>query len=300
MKKFHSTFIRLSASFVVGTLMAATAQADQAVLIEGAGIAITVDDMRADAKRMPPEMQGLVLSKPQTVTQIASNLYARRALAMRAEEQGLDKQPSIQALLKVARDKVLSDAMLEVIDKNAVPNPSALEGLARNFYKTNPDKYKTPEEIRISHILVTDSDLVASRAKAEALLKQIKDGADFAQLAKENSSDKATADKGGDLGFFGRGRMLPEFETAAFELKNLGDVSGIIPTKFGLHIIKLNERRLPRMRDFEEVRDEIVKELTSGILQDARATEAQNFQSNAKINQSAIEEFSSNYKPNAK
>lgn len=298
MNQLKSTFIRFSAVLAAG-VFATAACAESAVLIEGAGIAITADDMRADAQRMPPEMQGLVLSKPQTVTQIASNLYARRALAARAEEQGLDRQPTVQALLKVARDKVLSDAMLEAIDKQATPDPTALERMARNVYTTNLDKYKSPEEIHISHILIGGSD-AAARGKAEALLKQVQDGADFAQLAKDNSNDPATAGKGGDLGFFGKGRMVPEFESAGFALDRPGAVSDVIQTKFGFHIIKLNDRRLPRQKDFAEVKADIVKELTSGLLQDARAAEAQKFQSNAKVNQPAVEAFSSAYKPVAK
>ncbi len=299
MTQLKSILIRRAMVTVATTFVAAVAYAEQAVLIEGAGIAITTDDMRADAQRMPPEMQGLVLSKPQTVTQIASNLYARRALAARAEEQGLDKQPAVQALLKVARDKVLSDAMLEAIDKQAMPNSAALERMARNVYATNPDKFKTPEEIHISHILIAGSDDTA-RLKAEAVLKQLREGSDFAQLAKDHSTDTATAGKGGDLGFFGRGRMVPEFELAAFTLDRPGAISDVIQTKFGFHIIKLNDRRLPRQKDFEEVKADIVKDLTSTLLQDARATEAQKLQSNAKVNQPAIDAFSSGYKPVSK
>ncbi|WP_440107031.1 peptidylprolyl isomerase [Acidovorax sp. BL-A-41-H1] len=299
MKQANQTFIQLAAVVALGAFSAVSVHAEQAPLVEGAGIVITADDMRADAQRMPPEMQGLVLSKPQTVSQIASNLYARRALAVRAEEQGLDKQPSVQALLKVARDKVLSDAMLEAIDKQSMPNPSALERMALNVYKTNPEKYKTSEEVGISHILIGGSDAEA-RSKAEALLKQIRGGEDFARLAKDNSTDAATASKGGDLGFFGRGRMVPEFEVAAFQLDRPGSVSDVIQTKFGFHIIKLNDRRLPRLRDFSEVKAEIVKELTASVLQDARAAEAQKFQANAKFNQAAIEAFSSGYKPATK
>ena len=90
-----------------------TAPANAAPLIEGQSVAITVQDMQADSLRMPPEMRSIVLQKPDTVLQVASNLYARRIFAERALSEGLDKDPQVQALLRVARDKVLSDAMLE-------------------------------------------------------------------------------------------------------------------------------------------------------------------------------------------
>lgn len=299
MKLLKSHLFHLSTVFAIGSFAASAVHADPSVLIEGAGIAITADDMRADAQRMPPEMQGLVLSKPQTVTQIASNLYARRALAVRAQEQGLDKQPAVQAMLKVARDKVLSDAMLEHIDKQTTPDEGALERLARNVYVVNPERFKTAEEVHLSHILFPGAD-AAAKTKAEAILKRLRAGEDFAQLAKDNSGDAGTAAKGGDLGFVSRGRMVPEFEVAAFELDRPGAVSEIVQTKFGFHIIKLNERRLPRVREFAEVKADIVKDVKSNLLQEARAAEAQKLQSNAKVNQQAVEAFSAGYKPAGK
>ncbi|RKY25347.1 MAG: hypothetical protein DRP62_01485 [Planctomycetota bacterium] len=96
-------------------------------------------------------------------------------------------------------------------------------------------------------------------AKTRELLKQIKDGADFATLAKANSSCPS-AQKGGDLGFFSRGRMVPAFEKAAFELK-VGQVSDIVETQFGYHIIKLTDRKDAVVKTFEQAKDDIIKML---------------------------------------
>ena len=110
-------------------------------------------------------------------------------------------------------------------------------------YNDNFELYSTPEQIRASHILLktTGKDEAAVRARAEGLLKQARAGADFAQLATKNSEDEGTAAKGGDLDYFGRGRMVPEFDEGAFALKQPGQISDLIKTQYGFHIIKLVE-----------------------------------------------------------
>src|SRR4029453_14334595 len=112
------------------------------------------------------------------------------------------------------------------------------------FYKQNNAQYSTPEQIRASHILFkTDGkDEAAVKAQAEAVLKRAKAGEDFAALAKQYSEDDSNKDKGGDLDYFGRGTMVPEFDTAAFAMK-AGDISDLVKTSFGFHIIKLADHR---------------------------------------------------------
>ncbi|PTT16085.1 peptidylprolyl isomerase [Acidovorax sp. HMWF029] len=244
---------------------------------------------------MPPEMRSVVLQKTETVMQVASNLYARRVFAERAAAEGLDKNPQVAAALKVARDKVLSDAMLEHIDKKAVPSDAAVEALARNIYRAKPDRFKADEEVKIRHILLAEKT-PESRAKAEQVLDELKKGADFAALAKERSADTGSAAKGGELGYFTKGRMVPEFETAAFALSKPGEISGLVETKFGYHILQLDDRRPPRTRAFEEVREELMKEVRTTAAQDARVAEAQKIQQGAKINHEAIDAFAASYK----
>jgi peptidyl-prolyl cis-trans isomerase C len=263
-------------------------------LIEGEKITITVQDMHADALRMPAEMRPQVFAKPQTVTQIASNLYARRAMALRAEADGVDKDPAVAAALRIARDKVLSDALMEKMDKAATPSDEAAEKMARTIYKAKPDRFKADEQVRIRHILIS-ATTPGAREKIDQVLKQLSSGAEFSNLAKELSADPGSAAKGGDLGFFTKGRMVPEFEAAAFALKKQGDVSGIVETKFGFHVLQLEEKRPAGIRPFEEVREELLKEVKNSVVQEARVAEAQKLQQNAKINTSAIANFSSEF-----
>ena len=293
LKSLNSPFLSRAVLVVVAALCAPAWAADDA-LIECEKIKITVQDMKADALRMPAEMRPQVLGKPQTVTQIASNLYARRAMALRAESDGLEKDPAVVAALRIARDKVLSDAYLEKLDKAAAPTDEAAEKMAQTVYKAKSDRFKVDEQIRVRHILISPTTPNA-REKIDEVVKKLASGAEFAALAKEVSADPGSAAKGGDLGFFAKGRMLPEFETAAFALKKKGDVSGVIETKFGFHVLQLEEKRPAGIRPFDEVRDELIKEVKNSVVQDARVSEAQKLQQGAKVNAPAVSAFAAEY-----
>lgn len=130
------------------------------------------------------------------------------------------------------------------------------------FYKQNQVQYSTPEQIRASHILLKTEgkDEAAVRKQAEDLLQRVKAGADFAALAKQYSEDEVSGTKGGDLDYFGRGAMVPEFEASAFAMKT-GDVSDLVKTSFGFHIIKVVDRREAATRALADVRTEIEDQL---------------------------------------
>ena len=126
----------------------------------------------------------------------------------------------------------------------------------RNYYEQNLQTYKMPERVRAAHILFktegkTPEDVAKIRTKAMDVLKQAKSGADFAALAKKHSED-TTASNGGDLGFFGRGQMVPPFESSAFSL-GIGAISDLVTSQFGFHIIKVLEKQEARTQKFEEV-----------------------------------------------
>ncbi len=145
------------------------------------------------------------------------------------------------------------------------------EEYTRQYYLENQQQFEIPEQVRASHILIkpdtSDPNVepalakVAARAKAEELLKQIKDGADFAELAKANSGCPSSV-RGGDLGFFSKGQMVPAFEEAAFAL-GVGQVSDIVETNFGYHIIKITDKKDASTKTFEEVKDNLVEMLTA-------------------------------------
>ena len=275
-------------------LSSVPAMAAEPALIQGPIAAISKADIEADSLRMPPEMRSIVLAKPQTVTQVASNLYTRRVMANQAESEGLAKSPEVLAALQVARDKVLSDAYLAKIDEKSIPNDAAVESLARNIYKARPERFKSAEQLHARHILIAGND-AAARAQAEKVLEDIKGGADFAKLAEEKSADKGSAAKGGDLGFFEADKMVPQFAAAAGELKKAGDLSGVVESQFGFHIIKLEGRRPAGTKPYAEVRDELIKEVRANLQQESRIAEAKKLQQGAAINSQAIDAFAAGY-----
>jgi peptidyl-prolyl cis-trans isomerase D len=129
-------------------------------------------------------------------------------------------------------------------------------------YNNNIEQYSTPEQVRASHILLkTDGkDDAAVKAKAEDILKQAKSGADFAELAKKYSEDEGSAKNGGDLDYFGRGRMVPEFDQAVFAMAP-GQISDLVKTQYGYHIIKLVDKKNATTRPLQDVRQQIVDQL---------------------------------------
>jgi peptidyl-prolyl cis-trans isomerase D len=129
-------------------------------------------------------------------------------------------------------------------------------------YNANIEQYSTPEQIRASHILLKTegADAAEVRKKAEDLLARARGGADFAALATEFSQDEGSQPRGGDLDYFSRGRMVPEFEQAAFALEP-GAISDIVQTQFGLHVIMLTDKRPANVRPLDEVREQIAEQL---------------------------------------
>lgn len=152
-----------------------------------------------------------------------------------------------------------------------VPEPQI-----ESYYNSHKDDFRTKERVRARHILISILNKPADqipklKAKAEDLLKQIKAGADFAKLAQQNSDDKSNASKGGDLGWVMRGQMVPEFEKATFALKQ-GQISDVVTTNYGFHIVQVMEREDAHQRSLDEVKGEILATLKNQTLNDKMQT----------------------------
>jgi peptidyl-prolyl cis-trans isomerase D len=147
---------------------------------------------------------------------------------------------------------------VEALKAKVVVAPGDVE----KYYNDNIQTYSTPEQVRASHILLKTEgkDDAEVKAKAESILKQAKGGADFAELAKKYSEDEGSAAQGGDLDYFGRGKMVKEFEDVAFSLPP-GSISDLVKTQFGYHIIKVVDKREASTRPLDEVRAQITDQL---------------------------------------
>ncbi|MFN3325534.1 MAG: peptidylprolyl isomerase [Bryobacteraceae bacterium] len=144
--------------------------------------------------------------------------------------------------------------------------------LRRAYEQNKEERYRTPERVRARHILVMTTEkpkeeVEKLRAKAEDLLKQIKGGADFAELARKHSDDPGSAARGGDLDWIVRGQTVKNFEDTAFSLKPK-EISDVITTEYGFHIIQVQDKEVARLRPFEEVRGELVREIQRQAIYD--------------------------------
>ena len=168
-------------------------------------------------------------------------------------------------------DRLRTDARVDMViakllDAQVATLPGPSDAQAREFYDKNPDKFKQPEAVRASHILILADEKAdaatkkRARQKIDAILKQARSGADFAKLARENSQDNS-AQQGGDLNYFPRGQMVPPFEQAAFSLKP-GQISDVVTTQFGYHIIKVTDHKAESTVTFEQASDRIKQYLT--------------------------------------
>lgn len=146
--------------------------------------------------------------------------------------------------------------MNRLLNSTVLHNISVSEEEVEQYYVENMESFKIPEAVRASHILVNSS------SEAEKLRSRIMKGEDFAELAMEYSTCPS-APKGGDLNWFQRGMMIKEFEDAAFALEEIGDISGVVETKFGYHIIKLTNRSYESTQPFDAVKGKVIQEILS-------------------------------------
>jgi peptidyl-prolyl cis-trans isomerase C len=170
-----------------------------------------------------------------------------------------------------SRNLSIQDYVENVIAKGVVVSDAEVH----DFYAGNKDKFESPEQAHARHILVTVDEKAdeqthqTGKAKADDLLAQLKGGANFEELAKK-SSDCPSASQGGDLGFFGHGQMVQEFDEAAFALKP-GELSGVVTTKFGYHIIKLEEKKdaglVPELDAAPRIREYLASQKTGAAVE---------------------------------
>lgn len=255
-------------------------------------------DVRADAAvRISDAARSTMLSHPANVEQLASNVYAQRAMAAQALRKGLAKSPEAEAQLALAREKALADLYWADFDKSHQPADAALEAYAQSTYRTvDPKVLEAPERTRVRHILIKQGTPDA-RTRIAELLAKAQAGADFAKLAREHSEDRGSAARGGDLGFVPAGGVDPAFEQAMASLKAPGELSGVVETSYGYHIIRFEERREAGKRPFDEMREQLLMQARATLVKDARAKEVQRLLEGAAPDAAAIGAFSAQYKP---
>ena len=203
--------------------------------IRQSDLALAEEDVGADMQAVSPEAK-----REHLISYLADIIMVTQA----ADKQNLADNPDFKRRLEFLRNKLLMGYELQQQAKTALTDEAL-----RQTYDEAVKSMAGQEEVRARHILVQGED------EAKAILEQLKKGADFATLAKEKSKDPGAAE-GGDLGYFTKDQMVPEFADVAFKMYP-GQLSNPVKTQFGWHIIKLEDKRTKQPPEFEKVKDQI-------------------------------------------
>lgn len=245
----------------LAALPAAAQDAADPVLAVVNGQQIKKSDLEAAYSSLPQQYQQMPLEM--IYEPLLDRVIDSRLLLAEAEEREVGKQPEVQARIEQARNDVVRDSFIE---------QAINEGTTQDRLQAAYDAQKSQpgfafEETHARHILL------GSEEEARAVIKQLNEGADFAALAQEKSTDPSAKQNGGDLGFFRREAMVPEFAEAAFKLEPGTIAQEPVQSQFGWHVIKVEERRqtVPSFAEKEpELREQVAREIVTGLLTEVR------------------------------
>ncbi len=275
MKRWLSVFLLGFFLFPAAWAQPAAPASDDPVLVRWKDMVLTRGDYEAAARGIPEEDRYSFELSLRRIAEFLNYLLLNRSLAAEARALGLDKDPLVQKEMVMAAERVLATRRIEAFEKSLkVPDMTAA---AEERYRVKPGDFMEPERVRASHILVdlrsrTD---VEARARAEALRTRALAGEDFAILAKDNSDDRSAKDNGGLLGAFTRGQMAKPFEDAAFALSQPGEISAVVQTQFGFHVIKFHEKLPGRQRSFDEVKAPLIAQMRKTYIETAKHRHAE-------------------------
>lgn len=236
-----------------------------AVVASQGGVSITLGELDAyAASRIPEKDRAGFFNSPQRIEMLITNQLVQKQMAAEARKAGLQNDPVVKSQIELAADETLSKVRLERLRKEIkVPDFSAM---AKEEYSARKEKYVTPGRFDVKHVLITTNNRTDEEAKAlaETVEKEAKANPDqFDALVEKYSEDPSKTANLGLMSQVDSGRYVSEFSDAAKALKNPGDISPIVKTKFGYHVIKLIARTPQQQRSFADVREEIISRMSN-------------------------------------
>jgi peptidyl-prolyl cis-trans isomerase C len=218
----------------------------------------------------PVAVQKRFQDDPQQRFSLVREILMKKAVVAKARKEGFDRKPEIKEQLGYVFDNFISQEYLARVVTAGVSVP---EDDLKKYYREHEKDFQVPEQIKVRHILIGSlkeakpEEREKAHARAEAVLQRLNKGEEFARLAREVSEDQISAPKGGELAPITLGKTnSEEFEKAAFALK-AGQVSGIVATSYGFHILKMDERQEKRTAPFGEAREYINNKLKDDLEQ---------------------------------
>ncbi|RJQ43481.1 MAG: peptidylprolyl isomerase [Nitrospiraceae bacterium] len=278
MKKLllFSFSLALALAFVSGCEQ--KAKSNSPMLAKVGKTEITRDEFLKEITRIPEWARGQ-FSGEEGKERFLEELVRRELIYQDAKKMKLDKDPEyIEKMKEFERMTLVSLILKKEVEEKAKVD----EAEVKDFYDKNADKFTIGTKVRASHILIDTED------QAKKISDRIKKGENFSKLAESLSNDKGSASKGGDLGFFGRGQMVPEFEQAVLSLKP-GEVSEPVKTRFGYHIIKLTDIQKGEVATFEQSREAIKRQLLAEKQKQLVDSYIEGLNKKAEINKSETE-----------
>lgn len=245
-------FLVLSGGLAGAASAQTAAPAADPVVARVEGEAIRRSDVVNFQRQLPPQLQQMpveALFEP-----IVERLVTQKLIAAEARKQNLQKEPDVKARLVQAEERVLQEALL-----NRYLEKSMTDETLRKRFEAEQKNHPGREEIRARHILV------ANEQAAQSIIADLAKGGDFAKIAADRSIDPAGKQSGGDLGFFGKDDMVPEFWAAASALKDGETSKAPVKSQFGWHIIRVEERRTVN-ETFEEAREKLAGDMSQELM----------------------------------
>lgn len=252
-----------------------------APLIADGPVAVDAGDVHGYLLRVPEEQRGNFLTSYDRIATVADAVFIARSLAAKARAEGLDREPAVQRRLQQAQDAVLADLYTQKIQSQA--QSVNLDQRARELYRVEPEKYRTPELVDVEHILIDLKGRTRDMALARAqdVHAQAKSGKDeFLTLAARYSDDPSKNRNGGALGYTSPTSFNPQSREALAKLKAKGEMSEPVESDAGFHIFRLRDRKAPQVTKFEAVerdivqaeRDRLRKQRADAVIQDIRSS----------------------------
>ena len=252
MKRLFYSVILLSLTVALFTGCLESNKSDSPVLAKVNKDAVTQDVFLKEISRVPEWARGQFEGQ-EGKEKFLDEIIKRELIYQNALKMKLDKDEEYVAKVEEFNKMTLISLVLQ---KEVEEKANVSDDEVKAFFDKNEDKFRVGTEIKASHILVE------TEKAAQDLIDKINNGENFTKLAKAHSKDKGSAENGGDLGFFSRGKMVPEFERAALSLK-VGELSVPVKTRFGFHVIKLTDIKEGEPADFDQSKGSIQKQLIS-------------------------------------
>jgi len=230
---------------------------DTPLIVEG-GTRVEAADFEGNLLRIPAEKRASFAMSYDRVAAVVDNIFIARSLARRAQEAGLDKDPAVQARMKQVQEAFLADLYVQKLEKEGSVDLD-LERRARELYAADKDKYMTDEEAHVEQILIgmVCRTRNAARDLAKKAAAEARAGASFTDLAAKYNDPGEKALRGGDIGTGPVKRLVEPVRVALAKMKP-GDISEPVESQFGMHVLKLVERKPATAKPFEAVKAEII------------------------------------------